>query len=105
MLATQPVEAPGAGPSTQPAEALGAGPEALLTGTGNAALHAEQTSTGGKTVDITGGSDSDGDLQSEPGSPVVTTSGTVPQTETSPEMTQLIRNSLRRLVIEKPSEG
>ena len=42
----------------------------MTSSTGNAALHAEQTSTGGKTVDITSGSDSDEDLQSEPGSPI-----------------------------------
>ena len=52
--ATQPVEAPGAGMATQPVEAPAAGPEVLLTGTGNAALQ----------------SDSEEDLQSEPGSPV-----------------------------------
>ena len=57
--ATQPVEAPGAGTATQPVEAHSAGPKALLTGTGNAALHAEIT-----------GSDSKEELQSEPGSPV-----------------------------------
>ena len=56
---TQPVEAPGAGTATQPVEAPGAGPEVLLTGTGSAALHAEIT-----------GSDSEEELQSEPGSPV-----------------------------------
>ena len=68
--ATQPVEAPSAGMATQPVEAPGAGPEVLLTGSGSAALHAEQTLTSGKTVESTGGSDSEEDLQSEPGSPV-----------------------------------
>ena len=52
--ATQPVEAPGAGTATQPVEAPGAGPDVLLTSTGDAALQSE----------------SDGDLHSEPGSPV-----------------------------------
>ena len=56
--------------ATQPGEAPGAGPEVLLTGTSNAASHAVQTLTGRKTVDYTGGSESDEDLQSEPGSPV-----------------------------------
>ena len=55
--ATQPVEAPGAGTANQSAEPSGAGPEVLLTG--SAALHAEIT-----------GSDSEDELQSEPGSPV-----------------------------------
>ena len=50
--ATQPVEAPGAGTAD-------AGPEVLLTGTGSAALHAEITR-----------SDSEVELQSEPGSSV-----------------------------------
>ena len=49
VLATQPVDSPGAGTATQPVEAPGAGLDAQLTGTGNAALHAEQTSTCGKT--------------------------------------------------------
>ena len=62
--ATSPVEGPGRSVvsqqnATQPVEAPGAGPEVLLTGTGSAALHAEIT-----------GSDSEEELQSEPGSPV-----------------------------------
>ena len=52
--ATQLVQAPGAGTATQPVEAPGAGPDVLLTGTGDSALQ----------------SNSDGDLHSEPGSPV-----------------------------------
>ena len=84
--ATQPAEAPGTGTAIQPVEAPGAGPEVLLTGTGNAALH----------VEITGGS--------EPGSRVDGNFRDGPQTETSPEMNQLIRNSLKRLVTERPSE-
>ena len=51
---TQSVEAPGAGMATQPVEAPGAGPDVLLTGTSDAALQ----------------SDNNGDLHSEPGSPV-----------------------------------
>ena len=50
--ATQPVEAPGAGTAAQPVEAPGAGPEVLLSGVGETVLQ----------------SDSDYDLQSEPGS-------------------------------------
>ena len=77
VKATQPVEAPSTRRrdviqqnATQPVEAPGAGPEVLVTGTGNAALHIEQTLTGGKTFESTGGSDSKEDLQSEPGHPV-----------------------------------
>ena len=51
---TQPVEAPGAGMATQPVEAPGTGPDVLLSGAGETVLQ----------------SDSDYDLQSEPGSPV-----------------------------------
>ena len=51
--ATQPVEASGAGTATQPVEAPGAGPEVLLSSTSSAVQ-----------------SDSEKDLQSEPGSPV-----------------------------------
>ena len=50
--ATQPVEASGVGTATQPVEAPGAGPEVLLSGTSSAVQ-----------------SDSEEDLQSEPGSP------------------------------------
>ena len=57
--ATQPVEASGAGTATQPVEAPGAGPDVLPTGTGSAALHAEFSC-----------SDSEEELQSDPGSPV-----------------------------------
>ena len=57
--ATQPVEAPGARTATQPVEAPGAGPDVLPTGTGSTALHAEFS-----------GSDSEEELQSDPGLPV-----------------------------------
>ena len=56
---TQSVEAPGAGTAIQPVEAPGAGPDVLPTGTGSAALHAEFS-----------GSESEEQLQSDPGSPV-----------------------------------
>ena len=52
--------------ATQPVEAPGAASDILLTSTGNAALHVDQTLTGGKTVESAGGSDSDEDLESEP---------------------------------------
>ena len=53
-MTTQPVEAPSEGMATQPVKAPGAGPEVLLSGAGETVLQ----------------SDSDYDLQSEPGSPV-----------------------------------
>ena len=79
--ATQPVEAPGTGTATQPVEALGAGPDVLPTG--SAALLAEFS-----------GSDSEEELQSDPGSPFMT-SGKVPQT--SQRLKQLIRICLKSL--------
>ena len=57
--ATQPVEAPGARTATQSVEAPGAGPDVLPTGTGSAALHAEFS-----------GSDSEEELQCDPGLPI-----------------------------------
>ena len=51
-MANQPVDAPGAGTATQPVAAPGAAPEVLLSSTGSAVQ-----------------SDSEEDLQSEPGSP------------------------------------
>ena len=85
--ATQLVEAAGAGTATQPVEAPGAGPEALLTGTSNAALHAEIT-----------GSDS----EEEPGSPVDGNFWVGPQTST--EENQLVSNFLKSLVTGRLSE-
>ena len=61
--ATHPGEGPGTDVkeqnATQPVEAPGTGPDVLPTGTGSAALHAEFS-----------GSDSEEELQSDPGSPV-----------------------------------
>ena len=67
---TQPVEASSAGTATQPVEPPGAGPEVLLTGTSSAAVHLDQSLTSGKTVTSAGVSDSEDELQSDPGSPV-----------------------------------
>ena len=57
--ATQPVQAPGARTATQPVQAPGAGPDVLPTGSSSAALHAEFS-----------GSDSEEELQSDPGLPI-----------------------------------
>ena len=56
--------------ATEPVEAPSAGREVLLTGTGSDATQIDQSLTGGKNTHFTGGSESDEDLQSEPGSPV-----------------------------------
>ena len=45
-------------------------PEVLLTGTGSAVVHLDQSLNGGKTATSAGVSDSEDELQSEPGSPV-----------------------------------
>ena len=66
--ATQPVEAPGVGTTTQPVEAPGAGPEVLPSGTGDAALSADQTLTGPRAAQCTSGSESEDEQHSETGS-------------------------------------
>ena len=66
--ATQPVEAPSAWTATQPVEAPGAGPEVLLSDTGSETVQLDQSLTGGNLPDVTGGSESEEDMQSEPGS-------------------------------------
>ena len=66
--ATQPVEAPGAGTATQPVEAPGAGPDVLPSGTGDAALSADQTLTGPRAAQCTSGSESEDEQHSETGS-------------------------------------
>ena len=58
-----------AGTTTQPVEAPGTGPEVLLTGTSSDTIQLDQSLTGGNFSDVTGGSESEQDLQSEPGSP------------------------------------
>ena len=68
VLATQPVVAPGAETATQPVKAPGAGPGVLLTSTGSD-VQLDQSFTDGKSADITGGSESEADLDSEPGFP------------------------------------
>ena len=93
--ATQPVEAPGAGTPNQPLEAPGAGPKVLLTGTDNDATQLDESLTSGKSADITGGSDSEEELDSEPGSPG----------RLSRAMTQLTWISLKKLITERLSEG
>ena len=70
VLATQPVETLGAGTATQPVEAPVQILNVLLTSTGSAAVHVDQALTGGKTVTVASGSDSEADLQSELGFPV-----------------------------------
>ena len=55
--------------ATQPVEAPGAGPEVLLTGSDTVQL--DQSLTGGNLPDVTSGSQSEEDMQSEPGSPTV----------------------------------
>ena len=72
--ATQPVEAAGAGTATQPVEAPGAGPEVLLSSTSTLLSSSDTVQlnlslTGGNLPDVTGGSESEKDVQSEPGSP------------------------------------
>ena len=66
--ATQPVQAPGAGTATQPVEAPSAGPEVLPSGTGDAALSADQTLTGPRAAQCTSGSESEDEQHSETGS-------------------------------------
>ena len=67
--ATQPVEATGAGMATQHVEAPGAGPDVLLSGTGSDTVELDQSLTSGNLPDVTSGSESEEDMQSEPGSP------------------------------------
>ena len=66
--ATQPVEAPGAGTANQTVEAPGAGPEVLPSGTGDAALSADQTLTSPRAAQCTSGSESEDEQHSETGS-------------------------------------
>ena len=81
--ATQPVEVPGAGIATQPVEAPSAGPGVLLSGTSSAVQ-----------------SDSEEDLQSEPGSPA----GDDFQYGSPDKDVSGDPRTLRKLVTERPTE-
>ena len=82
--ATQPVEAPSAGTATQPVEAPVAGPEVLLSGTGSDVQSDREEICKVSLVPL-----------------LVTTCGTAPQTK----MFLVTKNSLWKLVTERPSEG
>ena len=108
IKATRPVEAPGTRRgdvtqknATQPVEAPGAGPEVLVSGTGSDTAQLDQSLTGGNLPDVTGGSESEEDMQTEPNSPILATSGMAPQTG----MTRLNRTSLKKPIKERLSEG
>ena len=102
--ATQLVEAPGAGTDTPPVEAPSAGPEVLLTGTSNAALHVDQTLPVERLLILPVGLTMMKISRVNRAPRLMATFRAGPQTVASPEMNQLIRNSLRRLVSERPSE-
>ena len=106
LLLSRPVEGPGTVVlATQPVEAPGADPKVLLNGTGNAALHVDQTSTGGSGLLILPVGLTVMKISRVIWVPLLmATCGMGPQTETSPEMNQLIKNSLRRLFTGRPLE-
>ena len=66
-VATQPLQAPGAGTATQPPQAPGAGPEVLPTSNDPAQL--DQSLSGGRTAEVAGESESEPELDREPASP------------------------------------
>ena len=82
--ATQCVEAAGAGTATQPVEAPGVGPELLLSGTGSAVQSGSEKIYRDSLALL-----------------MMTTFATAPQSKMIP----VIKNSLRRLVTERPSEA
>ena len=66
--ATQPVEAAGAGTASQPVQAPVAGPDVLPFCTGDAAFSVDQTLTGPRAVQSTSGSESEDEQHSQTGS-------------------------------------
>ena len=105
QIATQPVEALGAGTATQPVQAPGAGPDVLLSGTGDAALSVDQTLTGVELSRAPVGLRVRMNSRVSQAPRWKATSGTAPQTETSPETNLRIKNSLRRPAVERQSEA
>ena len=63
-VATQPLQASGAGTATQPSQAPGAGPEVLPTGYD--ATQLDQSLPGVRTDEIGGESDSEAEMDREP---------------------------------------
>ena len=85
--AAQPLHAPGAGTATQPLQAPGAGPEVLLTGNDPAQL--DQSLPGGRTAEIAGESESESELDSEPASPASANArGELPEDSTDQDLSE-----------------
>ena len=85
QTATQPLEAPGAGTATQPVQSPDSVPDVQPSGEG----------------DLSAASDSDGDQHSVTVPYLMRTTGTGPQTETSPRKRLQIRNFQRRQITER----
>ena len=86
-VATQPLQAPGAGTATQPLLAPGAGPEVLPTSNDPAQL--DQSLPGGRTVEIASESESEPELDREPSSPAsVNVQGELPEDSTNQDLSE-----------------
>ena len=85
--ATQSLQTPGAGTATQPLQAPSAGPEVLPTGNDPAQL--DQSLSGGRTVEISGESESEPQLDSEPASSAsANAQGELPEDSTDQDLSE-----------------
>ena len=86
-VATQPLQAPGAGTATQPTQAPGAGPEVLPTSYDTTLL--DQSLSGGRSAEIASESESEAKMDGEPASPAsVNAQGELPEDSTDQELSE-----------------
>ena len=86
-LATQPLQAPGAGTATQPSQAPGAGPEVLPTGIESTQLN--KPLPGVRPDEFAGESDSEAEVDGEPALPAsVHVQGDVPEDATDQDLSE-----------------
>ena len=86
-VATQPLQAPGAGTATQPIQAPGAGPEVLPTGIDSTQLN--QPLPGVRTDEFASESDSEAEMDREPVSPAsANAQGELPEDSTDQDLSE-----------------
>ena len=86
-VATQPLQAPGAGTATQPTQAPESGPEVLPTG--YETMLSDQSLSGGRSAKVASESESEAELDGERASPAnVNDLGDLPETTTDQDLSE-----------------
>ena len=96
-VATQPLQAPGAGTTTHPTQAPGAGPEVLPTGIDSTQLN--QSLPGVRPDEFAGESENEAEMDGEPASTSVNVQGELPEDSTDQDLSEdaIYRETVRRV--------